>query len=141
MTSSFFDEFYLVKPYSSRKANSETYLVGKGFNVSNVNDDIIDNPYIKIMLELIENWNSEPVLNHKDCPAAYMKKVLSASVKLTNSQIEKLKADITACNSGQMSLYRETFEEDIKRWYKQMAFKPVESSMQLRMSDAYNQKL
>ena len=28
---SFFDEFYLCKPFTSRMANSETYLIGKGF--------------------------------------------------------------------------------------------------------------
>ena len=29
--SQMFDEFYLCKPYTSREANSETFLVGKGF--------------------------------------------------------------------------------------------------------------
>lgn len=146
IASMFFKEFYLVKPYSSRKANSESYLVGKGFNVENTHD-ILNNKYIKLLLDLIENWNDAPLFYHADCPKIFMKNVVNASVKLTTSQIEKIKADINVCEhtmnkqTDAMIKYKKTFEPDIIRWYISMQFKPVLKEDQLDMKDAYGQRL
>ena len=50
IASLYFDEFYICKPYSSREANSETYLIGKGFKGSNIEDK-----YIQLILNMLKN--------------------------------------------------------------------------------------
>ena len=152
MASHFFEEFYLAKPYSSRKANSETYLVGKGFtSIGN----ITEHPYIKIMLDLIENWDTPqrgkknvgitPIFWHKDYPEPYLNIVATAGARIAKTQIDKLKNDIEVCKktlSGQeeaIQAYRKSFEPDIKQWYLRMQFKPIKLKDQLELIDAYKQ--
>ncbi len=46
----FYDEVYIVKPKTSRTANSEKYIIAKGFKG-------IDNMYLGQLYKLIENWD------------------------------------------------------------------------------------
>jgi len=52
--SKFFKDVYIIKPFSSRPANSEKYIVSKGFLG-------IDEAYMSTLLETLLDWN---VLNH-----------------------------------------------------------------------------
>ena len=89
-----------------------------------------------------------PLFWHKDYPATYLNIVAAAGIKITKSQIEKLKADITVCTKAlehsadqidHMHEYRKTFEPDIKQWYTRIQPKPVPRKMQLKLIDAYHQ--
>ena len=125
-TASFFDEFYLCKPFTSRMANSETYLVGKGFKYdadtpdtcilakspkspkspkktkksSKPSKNIIDHPYIQAMFDKITGRTSIdiPIFNAKQYPDNFIKKIIDATEELTKLQINKLDLDIIRCN-------------------------------------------
>ncbi len=47
-----YDEVHIVKPKTSRTANSEKYLVAKGFRG-------IDNMYLSQLYQIIENWDKD----------------------------------------------------------------------------------
>ena len=47
-----YDEIYLVKPQTSRLANSEKYLVAKGFN--GINTELLDNLY-----DMVDEWTDD----------------------------------------------------------------------------------
>ena len=69
-TSIFFDEFYICKPYSSREANSELYLIGKGFK-GNID---IGHPYINAMFDRISGAVdiNIPIFKKDDYPDIYI---------------------------------------------------------------------
>ena len=54
LTSTFFDEFYVCKPMTSRSANSETYLVGKGFK----GGVYLKHKYIIMLMDKITQFNN-----------------------------------------------------------------------------------
>lgn len=92
-TSAFFEEFYICKPYSSREANSETYLVGKGFKGAD-----LSHPYIVMFLEKIKTKTDTPFFALESYPEKYIKTITECAKDLSNAQIEKINADIFRCN-------------------------------------------
>jgi hypothetical protein len=126
-TAAFFDEFYLCKPFTSRMANSETYLVGIGFkgnilqnsskkedsnkedskkeelteNTLNAeNDKPQFHPYIMAMFDKITGRTplDIPIFDAKSYPTKYINTIVKATEILTDHQISKLESDIKRCN-------------------------------------------
>lgn len=148
-TSYFFDEFYLCKPYTSRMANSETYLVGKGFKGAD-----IEHPYIKAMFDRISNRIpiNVPMFDAHSYPKEYLKLIIKSAKELTTSQIEKLDADIKRVNKCIASKYRghprdnpvikdfyDSVSSLIDEWYQVCPILPISNEKKLKMKDALHQ--
>ena len=91
MTSFFFKEVYIFKPKSSRYANSEKYLVCKGFkkyNMMDFKDRIIQ------IFRLLENKNVDGInierFLKKEIPLIYKEKIEEINVLLGQQQIENI---------------------------------------------------
>jgi hypothetical protein len=150
--STMFDEFYLCKPYSSREANSETYLVGKGFKEPLT----IEHPYIQAMLDRISKRVpiDVPLFDAKDYPTGYLSSIINASENIFNAQIEKVNSDVERVHkclennySGNFSLhpvvldFRKKEEDKISAWYYYNPIFPIDTAKALRMKDALGQRI
>ena len=148
--SSFFDEFYLVKPMTSREANSETYLVGKGFK----GEVSFDHPYIQAMLNRVEGKLplELPLFDAKDYPKQYLKDIVKGSDEIFNRQIEKINADLARARTCVRDRFRgkswehptvlkfqREVEPAIEDWYSRMKILPINPGRKLNMRDAFKQ--
>ena len=148
-TAHFFDEFYLCKPYTSRMANSETYLVGKGFRGAT-----LDHPYIKAMFDRISDRVpiNAPIFDASLYPKTYLAMIIKSAKDLTASQIEKLDADIERVNKCLVNRHKgnprdntivvdfyESIEPLIKEWYQVCPILPIPQEKKLNMNDALRQ--
>lgn len=146
----FFEEFYLCKPYTSRMANSETYLVGKGFK----GGVYLEHPYIKTMFTRISGKVPVdiPMFDPKDIPKKYLEVIIEATKTLSNSQIEKLELDIKRTNKCLDYKFRgspsenpiiksfyESVEPDIQKWFSANPILPISNTKKLVMNDAIKQ--
>jgi len=146
----FFDEFYLCKPYTSRMANSETYLVGKGFK----GNATLDHPYIKAMFDRISNRIDIkiPIFDASLYPKLYLSTIIKSAKDLTNTQIEKLDADIDRVNKCLINRHKgnprdnpvvsdfyESVEPLIEEWYQLCNILPIADEKKLKMNDALKQ--
>lgn len=152
--STFFEKFYICKPYTSREANSEIYLVGVGFKGAGSSSDIFDHPYIKEMLARINKKVplELPLFDAKQYPKEFLKTIISSAAEIYNSQIEKINADITRIAGAMSSGYRghvsqnpvvlkfkEQEEHKIELWYYTNPILPIEPSKMLKMKNAMKQ--
>ncbi len=144
--SQLFDEFYFCKPPTSRQANSETYLVGKGFR-----GVTIDHPYVQAMFRLIESKNNIPIFDVKRYPSGFIGKIIEADAKFSERQIEKLNHDINECkacmgfrgrtwDNPRVIKFRNQIESDLEEWYRRNQILPIPELYQLSMKDALRQK-
>lgn len=147
----FFDEFYVCKPYSSREANSETYLVGKGFK----GGVYFEHPYIAAMFDRISERVpiDVPLFDEKDYPTKYIDTLVRASNEIFGAQMEKINHDIERVGKCISSRYHGNFshnpivlefrkEEDerLSSWYFYNPIYPMEDSKRLIMKDALGQR-
>ena len=102
--SHFFDEFYLCKPYSSRMANSEMYLIGKGFH----GGVYLTHPYIKALFDRISGRVpiDIPLFGYDDYPQEYLDIVIKSAVEMTALQSNKLDLDIKRTNQCLSNNYK-----------------------------------
>ena len=151
-TAHFFDEFYLCKPYTSRMANSETYLVGKGFKGlgdtnKSVHADQAVHPYIQAMFDKITGRTSIdiPIFDAKQYPAKYINTIIKATDVLTEFQVNKLEADISRCNkciNGRfkgnprddpvITEFYDSIEHEIAEWYEINPILPITKKLDMR---------
>jgi 23S rRNA U2552 (ribose-2'-O)-methylase RlmE/FtsJ len=149
--SQFFDEFYICKPITSRMANSETYLVGKGFK----GGAYFEHPYIKALLDRINKKTPVeiPIFDAKDYPKEFLINVVKAMRELANSQTEKINADIERVNRCLRSSYRgnpaqepivlefiKSEEPTIQKWYEDNPVMPIDKSDVISMKNALGQR-
>lgn len=149
-TASFFNEFYICKPYSSREANSETYLVGKFFK----GNATLDHPYIKAMLDRItKKINiSIPLFDAKDYHKSYLDLIIKTASEIFDNQAEKINLDINRVYSciknkqgGHPSLhpviidYNETEKNKLYSWYYNNPIRGINDTDRLYTCDAFNQ--
>lgn len=157
---SFFDEFYLCKPYSSREANSETYLVGKGFR-PNV---YLKHPYIQAMFDRIATKSDVPLFDAKDYDPTYLKGIVSISKQIFGNQITKIEEDIKRVAAAYAAHHRDnhngnhrdkrngnpsdnpiilkynkSIENNLSKWYTDYPIFPMLNERRLRMYDAFRQ--
>ena len=117
LASTFFNEFYICKPKTSREANSETYLVGKGFKYDN--NDIINNPYIKEVFKYIKNPNHIPFFDANNYPINYLNTIIKSSKILADAQKNKILTDIERSKKGkeEINKYIYSIQNEIEEWY------------------------
>ena len=148
---SFFDEFYICKPYSSREANSETYLVGKGFKDSVT----IDHPYIRAMFDRTSKKIdiSVPLFDAKDYLKSYLPSVIKMSEEIFNAQINKINLDVERVYDCIKSNYRGSPSDNpivrefvdqekskLEMWYYHHPIRVLDDADQLKMKDIFHQK-
>jgi cap2 methyltransferase len=146
----FFDEFYLCKPFTSRMANSETYLVGKGFK----GGVYLNHPYIRILLDKISKRSKLelPIFNYNEYDKKYIKTIINAKTDLITSQIEKINLDIertlnsinnnfkgNPINNPIVIEFRKNNEDSIIKWYYNNPIKYIKNTDMLTMINALNQ--
>jgi hypothetical protein len=116
MASTFFDNFYICKPKTSREANSETYLVGKGFKY---NSDILNHPYIKAIFAYIKKPKGIPFFDAKDYPTEYLSIIIKSTKILADIQKNKIISDIERSkkDNAEINNYIFSVQNDIEEWY------------------------
>lgn len=161
----FFDEFYICKPYTSREANSETFLVGKGFK----GEISIDHPYIVALFDKVKLFdesgaNNEddkvkieiPIIDIGKLPMTYLKSLIKINKDIYNRQINKLNDDISRVYSAQresrkinfkghpsqnpiIKEYIESINATMEEWYLKMNILPLLKYKKLNMKDIFYQ--
>jgi hypothetical protein len=149
--SQLFHEFYICKPITSREANSETYLIGKGFK----GGITIDHPYVKAMFDRIDSTVpiQVPLFLADKYAKSYLKRIVDVSEIIFNQQIAKINSDVKRCNESMHTDHRgkpsdnpvvvqfqDDSEELILTWYKKMGVVPIDKNNMLNMTDAYHQR-
>jgi 23S rRNA U2552 (ribose-2'-O)-methylase RlmE/FtsJ len=149
--SQLFDEFYICKPVTSREANSETYLVGKGFR----GDVTMEHPYVKAMIDRIDGTVpiQVPMFLADKYEKKYLKNIVVTAEAIFSRQIAKINSDVKRCSEcirvnhrGSPSdnpvvvQFQNDSEEIILTWYKKMGIVPIDKNSMLNMTDAYHQR-
>lgn len=144
-----FEEFYLCKPYSSREANSETYLIGLGFK----EPLMMKHPYVAALIDRITGTIKPevPLFYHKNYPKTYLKQILNASKEIFERQIKKIDHDVKHSLDGAKShidkmskhpavkQFRREVEPILEKWHLRMDITPILKKHKLNMPDAYHQ--
>lgn len=145
--SQMFDEFYLCKPFTSREANSETYLVGKGFK-GNIT---FSHPYVKALFDRMENPErlEVPLFDAKNYPKQYLQDVFTASKEIFGKQIIKINHDLSAArlclqeqdtNHISVQNFNKKIQPLIEKWYLDNVIYPIPSFLRLRMRNAFKKR-
>ncbi len=162
ITSLYFEEFYICKPFSSREANSETYLVGKNFKGSDINDDNIQS-----LMEMIKKFDNvskiegyiykiQPLISLEHIPSSFLNIILESSNEIYNNQINKINGDIKAvelfrkinvnnnfeiANNPEIQKYHDKYKDKLLNCYKENPIYPILSKNRLKMKNTFNQNL
>ncbi len=115
----FYDEVYLNKPLTSRPANSEKYIVAKGFKG-------IDYEYVLNLFNIIELWNQEDEPNSIvdildiDIPDYFLKSINEYNKFNAKQQMETINKTITIIEEkNKLSFLNKIVEKQIieaKNW-------------------------
>lgn len=133
--SSVFDEFYLVKPLTSRPGNSEVYMVGLGFR--GVSSDY-KNKMMEFML-FLDPSKPETIQHGVVSKEKIPKKWLSAHTKamedMVHSQALSLDSFVKLAQTG-ITPSRRRFFDDMKKkatdeWLRNNVVKPLEDEYRL----------
>ncbi len=142
IASTFFEEFYISKPATSKAANSEIYLVGKKFK-GDINT-ILENDYIRYLFKLLESRQTTDLMPAFENTAEYepfIKQLISISNEIFKKQINTLQEQvkISLSQSTDLDKYLVEQEDDIIEWYKTNQILPIEDHHRLKMYNAYKQ--
>jgi len=141
---SFFEEFYIAKPATSRAANSEIYLVGKGFNGLATKD----HPYVRAMFDIIAKYKKEkvyqPMFHIKNCPTKFVEYIIKdVAVVLAERQIKQIKYQLELVDKvqkGKLTIrqYLESIEDELEKWFYDNPIQRINSNTKLKMKKAYS---
>ena len=99
----FYEEVYITKPYTSRPANSEKYVVCKRFKG-------INESYLTLLFSYIKNWdhyykdNFNSFLSFIELPYVFLKKINVYNNLLTNNQINNIEKTLSFINLREQEL-------------------------------------
>jgi 23S rRNA U2552 (ribose-2'-O)-methylase RlmE/FtsJ len=94
---SFYEEVYITKPYTSRPANSEKYIVCKKFKT-------INNAYLNLLTSYIKNWDYyyknkfKYFLSFIELPYIFFKRLYIYNNILTTNQINNIEKTLSFIN-------------------------------------------
>ena len=97
-----YDQVYFIKPHTSRQANSEKYIVCKGFLLNNVED--IVNRMFKIMQQFSSN-NSLISLFNFELPYFFTKQVEEYNAIFGQCQIENIAFTLNLINNNTTNIH------------------------------------
>jgi 23S rRNA U2552 (ribose-2'-O)-methylase RlmE/FtsJ len=109
-----YDEVILFKPYTSRIANSEKYLICRGFN--GVSKDFLNNLY-----QVLEKWNKDTSLTinqlFDEIPTEFIKQVININKKIVYEQIKVINS-IMNVYYNKLNLNEQWKKENFKKQYE-----------------------
>jgi 23S rRNA U2552 (ribose-2'-O)-methylase RlmE/FtsJ len=115
----FYEEVYLNKPLTSRPANSEKYIVAKGFKG-------IDYNYLLVLFDLVDVWNKKPNPNEIydilciDMPDYFLKSINEYNKLNSKQQIDTINNTIKIIeDKNKLSFLNTIVEKQIveaKKW-------------------------
>ena len=90
----FYEKVYITKPYTSRPANSEKYIVCENFKT-------ISESYLNLLYSYIEEWDTinNIFLSFIDLPFIFVKKIQVFNNLLTNRQIKNIEKTLSLINN------------------------------------------
>lgn len=88
-----YDEFYIVKPHTSRPANSEKYVVCKGFRG-------VSQRHLSYFFNCIEDWSNDKSPNI-DVPQGFIAQVAKFNREFVKNQIFSIKKTLNLSNNRQ----------------------------------------
>lgn len=120
LLSSVYDNVYITKPYTSRSANSEKYIVCKGFNHSSVQLY----PYLFFSFkEMLETKNTNRFINgffNKPIPQFFLQKLEKYNIMLGEKQLENITKtlDLISINKNTVILKKTSYNSNQINWRK-----------------------
>jgi hypothetical protein len=145
LAASCFDQLLIIKPETSRPANSEIYILGLGYHPLSPID-------IERLLEImnyirpLNNEHGSPaILRKKDIPEEFIEQIIKISDKLAKSQIEQLEKNVslykkyklTPLNKVREDFYK-TGEKASREWIDKMKFKPLREEDKIAKEQTQN---
>lgn len=140
---SFFEEFYIAKPVTSRAANSEIYLVGKGFNGLATKD----HSYVRGMFKIIDIFQKEkiykPLFHIKHCPTKFVEYIIKEVIpQLANKQIKQIDSQINTIRRIQegkttVKNYLLELEDELEKWFYDNPIERIKPAFELKMKHIY----
>jgi 23S rRNA U2552 (ribose-2'-O)-methylase RlmE/FtsJ len=129
--SKLFKTFHICKPYTSRQANSEIYLVGLEFLGDE--DSYITQLFIDKINE-IRDTNAYTPIDDEYKTIPYMNKIVDASEVIFGRQIEKINLDIERCDNFDKGKeeFKKSEEPNIISWYKAMKILPIDKTLNIK---------
>jgi len=129
-----FDEFYITKPQASKPANSESYIVGIGYN------NIYEEHFEKI-LSILENMRETnqhiSFFRQDDIPDEFIDNVIDWETKITKIQIETINDTIEKCVKYKnnplrvQAIYADMRHEKSLEWIKSVKLKVLDDNDKL----------
>ena len=106
----FYDKVYITKPFTSRPANSEKYIVCTGFKY-------IEDSYLNLLYTYIEKWDiyNKNILSFIDLPYTFVKRIKIFNNISTNKQINNIEKTINLINNTDEKHNKLLLEEQIKK--------------------------
>lgn len=150
--STLFKELYICKPYSSREANSETYLVG----ISLLEELTLEHPVVKALTDRMTGVISidVPLFAVDSYPREFLQSIIESGRELTQRQSEKIKQDVqhaldAARDDTRIAVqkhplvqsFRDAVDKKLEAWYLSVNIMPVQEDCLLDMRDVYHQKM
>ena len=131
LLSNLFKKLYICKPVSSKKANSEIYLVGLNYTYNE-----------PIVYHILNNLDNE--LPFCKVGKKFLQQIEKISKVIFNEQIEKIKQDIKLVNdevnlSTGINTYKPIMENQLIDWYSKYPILPIEHIKRLNMKDKFKQ--
>jgi len=124
--SSFFDEFGIFKPISSRKTNSECYFIGKGYRG-------IDDKMLQQLYRRLETKNLSPMLD--EIEPGFMEDVEAAN-QIYLQQIRALNDYQQYVNDGNETALKTMGNDDVIEWKTSNTVKKLLASARLRVKES-----
>ena len=146
MLTTFFEEVYIIKPVTSRQANSEIYLVGKKFKYDMPTDQLLKNPYIIHLMSCLGNKNYDPFFENFD--KEFLDQLLDIMQELNNLQIIKLNHDVTAvAESMRLNRNSQAIDDFLKKsqtlldeWFHNNDILPLSPGQKLKAINIFDSK-
>jgi hypothetical protein len=144
MVAKFFKHLYVAKPYTSRDANSEIYLVGVGFLEQ-------DAEYIDVMFNALTDCNAAVLKSEPS--REFLQSVTAASIAITKQTILKIKSDVDRIARAMALNWRGPFGLNpvmleytayespfITNWYRRNYINAIDDADRLNIIDIWKQR-
>ena len=144
----YFETVHIYKPASSKRDNSEIYVVGKNFR------DFDGSKLIEVLLEKLASATTHvPIYARESMGSDFLNSVYSAAYKLIRAQIAKIETNMKIFNeivtldlepneayAMARDKSRRARNAVLKKWYGRYQINTIARQDRLVMKDAFRQK-
>lgn len=127
LLNNYYETVYITKPYTSRPANSEKYIVCLNFKQ-------IEESILNLLLDIVKKWDHlepENILNFIDLPYRFVKKITIFNNVLTERQINNIEKTLVLINDPENITVIHNQIECAKTWCAKYNIKINKFSMYL----------